>query len=144
MSVAAETRYALNKMNDSARKYQLGSLLNNSKNMIKCQYNFSTQGGAIGSINLLDEDGLPVTIPKNFIITRVIVDVLTAPTSSGAATVALKSKNAADLLAATAIASVTGIMNGVPQGSAGTAIKMTADTIPQITIAAFCADGWEN
>lgn len=137
MGIAAESKYALNRMNSAAQKYQLGTLVNNNVNVYKGVYDFSVKGGATGSINLVDDDGANVVLPKNFIVQRVLIYVVTAVTSGGAATIAFKSKGAGDLLGATAKTSFTlgALIDGVPTGGASTAIVMTADTTPQITIA---------
>lgn len=89
-------------------------------------YDFALHGGAIGTIQL------PLVIPDNAIITECIVDVLTDPASGGAATIALGLNTTTDLLAATAIASVTGIVVAKAQAAA---FKLTAERNLQITIA---------
>lgn len=102
--------------------------------IFKGVFDFAVQGGATGNINLYDAryspgklaaaDFVPLIIPYNFLICNVVIDVLTAPTSTGSATIALSSGvTAADLLAATAKASFTGTFAGIPEG-AGTAIKV--------------------
>ena len=135
---SANTIYELNKMNNLAKKYSLGTLLgaqqdildNIQERVVKAQYDFATLGGAVGDISL------GVVIPVDAIITDVVIDVLTAPTSGGAATIAVKAQTAADLLAATAIASVTGILQGVPTaGTIASAIKTTAARTVTITVA---------
>jgi hypothetical protein len=109
--------------------------LHKTTNVVKAKYSFAVQGGAIGDVTLVDDDGNAVVIPDNALIMQVIVDVLTAPTSGGSATVALKAQSAADLLGATAIASITGVVAGVPVDSAATSIKLTADRTVKATIA---------
>ncbi|MFG6101193.1 hypothetical protein U2F10_02995 [Leptothoe sp. EHU-05/26/07-4] len=89
-------------------------------------YDFSIHGGAIGTITM------PLTTPDNAIITECIVDVLTDPTSTGSATIALGLNTTTDLLAATAIASVTGIVVAKEQAAA---FKLTAERNLQLTIA---------
>lgn len=95
----------------------------------KVTYDFDVHGGAVGDI------ALDCTVPDNAVILDGIVDVLTPPTSGGAATVALKVEGAADLLGATAIASVTGLVDTVPNGTAANAIKTTADRVVTVTVA---------
>lgn len=107
-------------------KVRLGSELAKTKNVLKAQFDFSVLGGAQGSVTLKDEDGADATLPSGAIITRVWIDSITDPTSGGAATVALSSEGAADLLAATAIAGITGIIEGLPDGTAAQMIKLTA------------------
>lgn len=135
--LTAEKKYAIDRMNSTSIKHALGTELHKTKNSVKCTYDFTVQGGAIGSINLLDEDGVAVTIPSGAIITRTLIYVPVACTSGGSATIAVKSKSAADLKAATAYTSFTlaALLDGVPANTAATSIVMTADTIPAITIA---------
>ena len=89
-------------------------------------YDFSIHGGAVGTIQM------PLVVPDNSIITECMVDVLTDPTSGGSATIALGLDTTTDLLAATAIASVTGIVAAKAQAAA---FKLTADRNLQLTIA---------
>ena len=105
------------------------------KQILRALYNFATSGGAIGAINLLGDDGKPAVIPDNAIITKVLVDVITAPTSGGAATIALGANTTTDIKAATAIASYTGIVACVPVETAASCVKTTADRNVVATVA---------
>lgn len=98
-------------------------------------YDFSVLGGAIAALNLKNPAGTDAYLPKGAVITSCIIDVITAPTSGGSATIALSIQSAGDLKAATAIASYTGLVAGVPVGSAATSIKLTADAIVVATVA---------
>lgn len=118
---------------DSANKHAplegLGTAVNNNKNMYRFTYDFDVLGGAVGTVQLKDDQGLPAVLPAGAIIQRSYVDVVTAVTSGGAATVALRSVNAADILGATAIAGlVVGKVEGIQVGSMATAIKMPSTT----------------
>lgn len=95
----------------------------------KATYDFDKHGGAIGDISL------ELVLPNGAIIYDGVVDVLTAPTSGGSATVALKLQSSADLLGATAIASVTGLLNLIPASAVASAFKLTADRTLKVTIA---------
>lgn len=116
---------------------QVGTaLIKEKSHILKASYDFAKQGGLQGTISLLVEDGKPAKLPSRAIVKDVLIDVLTAPTSGGAATIALSTGQAAnDLKAATAIASYTGIVAGVPVGSAATSIKLTADRTPNMVVA---------
>jgi hypothetical protein len=110
---------------------KMGSLVvRRNKRLYKGCYDFGTQGGAIGTIALFDpvySKTQALVLPANFIVMQCIIDVITAPTSGGSATLALTSgQGAGDLLTATAKASFTGILAGVPVGTAATAIKIPA------------------
>jgi hypothetical protein len=128
----------LNKMNSMSSKVQLGTLLRNRKGTLKCILDVANvrQGGAVGDINLLDEDGNACVLPSGAIITQVYRDIVTAFTSAGGAgTVALKANTAADLLAAVDADTLSGVGAGVPVGTAATMVKLTADRTLKATVA---------
>lgn len=125
----------LSEANKAAPLEGLGTEVNRCKNMMVCVYDFAVLGGAVGDIGLLDDEGNAAMVPAKAIVTKVLVDTITAPTSGGLATVALKLVNAADLLGATAKASVTGILDGVPAETAATAVKNgAADSQVKVTV----------
>lgn len=137
-TITAEQEFAINRMNSVAQKHQLGSLLHKNVNVVVGKYSFAVQGGAVGTVNLLsdlNDSKSTITIPDNAVIKKVYIDVLTDPTSGGSATVAVRLQSAGDLKGATAIASFTGIMDGVPAGAAANMIKLSADRTLQATIA---------
>lgn len=86
----------------------------------------ATAGVAIGA------HGLGVTLPDNAIIRDSLVDVVTTFTSAtDAATIALHTQTAGDIVAAVAISAGSnpwdaGLHAGVPVGTAATSIKLTA------------------
>lgn len=122
--------YTLNRvLGHAAQKYSLGTVLRQAHNTAVGVYDFSATGGAQG------DHEVGITLPDNAIVTDVLFDVVTAPTSGGSATVAFKVQSAGDLKAATAIASWTGLLDGVPVSSAATAIKLTAQRKVYATIA---------
>lgn len=141
-----DAQFQLNRVtSEIAYKQQLGRLLiKHTQRLLKCTYDFTKQGGAISSINLLNEDGQKCIVPNKAIIRDVTIDVLTAGTTSASGTMALTAQTAGDLKAALAAASYTGIVAGIPVGTAATAIKMTADRTVLGTIAtgAFTAGKW--
>jgi hypothetical protein len=128
-------RHLLNRMNSTAAAVQLGKALADQKGCLRATYDFSTQGGAVSTINLKGSDGLDAKLPSGAVISEVLIDVVTAATSGGAATVALTAQVAEDLLAALAVASVTGLIAGIPVGTAATSIKLTAERTITTTIA---------
>ena len=89
-------------------------------------FDFDVHGGAIGTIEL------PGEIPANAVIVGAHVDVLTDPTSGGAATVALGLDTNVDLLAATAIGSVTGVVTAKTQSDT---LKIGSNQKIKVTIA---------
>lgn len=112
-------------------------VISNKVQLLKCTYSFAVQGGSsAAAINLKGPDGADCKLPLNAIVMEGLIDVLTAPTSSGSATVAVGTGQAAnDLKTATAKASFTGKLDVVPVWTAATAIKMTATRTPTVTIA---------
>jgi hypothetical protein len=113
----------------AARKYKLGTVLWQAHNTAVCVYDFATQGGAIGNINLLNEDlKTPCTLPGKAVVRNGFIDTNTAVTSGGSATISLSTgQAAADLLAATGKASFsTGELAIIPVvGTVSTYIKLT-------------------
>lgn len=101
-----------------------------AKHVVVAKYDYSKHGGAVGDITLDDS-----SLPLGAIITRVLIDAKTALTSGGAATIAVKSASAADLLGATAVASWTGLIDGIPVNTAATSIKLAADAQVKLTVA---------
>jgi hypothetical protein len=110
-------------------------MLRNCLQVMIAQYDFAVQGGAIGSVNLLGLDGKAAVLPQNAIIADSLIDVITPCTTSASGTIALTAQSAGDLKAALAAASYTGLVAGIPVGTAATSIKMTADRTLQATIA---------
>lgn len=117
------------------------------------QYDFAKDGGAISTKHNLrfpsDLGGSPsataATLPKGALVTGCYIDVITAGTTSASGTMALSTGQAAgDLKAALAAASYTGIVACIPVGTAATAIKLTADSVPYYAIAtgALTAGKW--
>lgn len=132
---AAQTE--INHVNpEIANKWQMGRLVTRqSERVLKCTYDFSKLGGAIGSVNLQNEDGKKCIVPNKAIIENALIDNITTATGNVGATIALTAQTAGDLKAATAFASYTGLLAGVPVDTAATAIKMTADRTVLATIA---------
>lgn len=88
-------------------------------------YDFAVDGGTVGDITLRGD-----TIPSGAVITDAILNVETALTSGGAATVAIKVESAADINAADAI-------SGAPWSTTGAKrTDFTATTAPIVTTAA--------
>lgn len=124
-----EMEFLKNNSGSFQELYQAGTYDHKQKKQVlRGKYDFAVSGGAVGTINLLDESGKALTLPKNAIITSAMIDVVTTFTSGGSATIALTANSAADIKAATAVASFSaGIMACIPVGSAATSIKLTAD-----------------
>lgn len=87
------------------------------------RYNFATDGGAQGDIDLTSA----AQIPANAVIMGGFVEVDTPPTSGGAGTVAIKVEGAADIVAAAAVSgapwSTVGRKSVIPVFTGATSVK---------------------
>lgn len=124
----------ITKFNQEAPFEGMAYAVHQSSGVIKCVYDFAVLGGAVSTISLVDDLGNAAVLPNKALITRAVIDWVTTATSGGSATVALQSKTAADILAATAVASCTGFLDGVPDGTAAHFVKLTADTTIKVVI----------
>lgn len=85
-------------------KREAAVLAKGAKQIVVCKYKFSNDGGAVGNILF------GAILPANSVVTNVISDEISNVTSGGAATIQLLS-GSTELLAATAIASFSGIVD---------------------------------
>ena len=95
------------------------------------EYDFATDGGAVSTITLRGSGALGSQIPPGAVSTGGYVEVDTAVTSGGAATVAITTgEGAGDLVAAAAVSgapwSTTGRKSIVPAGTGATSVKTSA------------------
>lgn len=104
--------------------HKLGGGLGRTK-VATGMYDFAVDGGAVGDITLRGG-----TLPSGAIIIDSLIDVDTALTSGGAATVAIKAESAADINAADAISGAPWSTTGAKRGD------LTATTAPVKTTAA--------
>lgn len=107
----------------------IGLDLHKTKNVLKVPFGFAVQS-VFGSTYALNDDvGNPAIIPAKALIQRAYLDCYTAYTGP-TATVAfgITGSNSA-LLAATAVASLTGLVEGVPTNTMSTAVKVGATAV---------------
>lgn len=101
------------------------------------EYDFAVDGGAVGSITLRGIGS--AAIPSGAIVLDTVIEVLTVPTSGGAATAALQVEAANDVVNAAVISgapwSTTGRKAGIPV-SAATSVKTTAARTPALVVGA--------
>lgn len=122
-----------NNMGGVASEVQLGTLLQQTKNMQVATFD-ATSGKGIGAYNL------DISLPIGSVVKKVWYDVITTFTSStDAATIALNTQTANDLVTAVAISDGTnpwdaGIHDGIPVYTAATAIKLTAARTVTVTV----------
>jgi hypothetical protein len=92
----------------------------------RARYDFATEGGAVSTIGLTGS----LLIPQGAVILGGFVDVIVAPTSGGAGTLAIQIEGANDIVAAAAISgapwSTTGRKSVVPAFTGATTVKTTA------------------
>jgi hypothetical protein len=102
------------------------------------RYKFSEDGGAIGAHDLARDP-----LPSGAILTGARVDVITPPTSAGAATIALSLEGAGDLQAAAPIGGVPWADAEVTPLAGTNVIKTTAPRRITATIGAFALTAGE-
>ena len=102
----------------------------NVKRTARATYDFSVLGGAVSAI------GLGVTLPDNAIITRSWIDITTGMTSSGgSATFALSVEGANDIISAVDADTLSGLNEGIQDGTAAAMVKTTSAQELTMTIA---------
>ena len=100
----------------------------------RAYYDFATDGGAVGAINLRGDK-----LPAGAVIVNSLIDVVTPVTSGGAATVSLGTEAATDIRAAATLATAPALGTAAtPRGAvtgSSAAVKLTADRHVVATIA---------
>lgn len=111
-------------------------VISNRVSLLKCVLNVPVTGGSSTvAIKLKAVDGSNCELPNKSIVVDSLIDVITTPVTSGATNISFGTgQSTTDIKGATAKASYTGLLAGVPVGTAATAIKMTADRIPIATV----------
>lgn len=111
------------------QKIRLGTQLIDYKvQVLKAVYDFSVLGGASGSTYVLkDSGGGSATLPAGALIQRVLFDVINAPVGAGSSIAVGTESTPANFKAATAVGTWTGRLDGVPVGSAATAVKLSSE-----------------
>lgn len=99
------------------------------------EYDFAVDGGAAGTLTLRGDN----SIPAGSVIMGGYLEVLTAVTSGGAATIGVSSEGASDLVAAAAVSgapwSTTGRKSLIPVFTGATTVKTTVARSLAIVIA---------
>lgn len=115
-------------------------VISNKVQVLKCQYSFATVGGSSSTaIRLNAVDGSQCMLPTKAIVYGALIDVVTAVTSGGSATVSIGTGKAGsnnDILVATGKASLGAVLvqPTALARNASTAIKMSADSYPNMAI----------
>ena len=106
----------------------------NQPKHLSFKYSFADDGGDVGAITLNDESGTAQTIPANAIVTNATIEIETAVTSGGSATVAFGLLANTDAFkAATGKASLT--LDAVFAGTNDLPLKVSVDTPVIATVA---------
>lgn len=133
-----DSEFTLNKAApDAMAKYQLGSLVVGQKKwVLKGTYDFSLQGGAGSTTyNLRNQYANALKLPKGAIIHNCVIDVVTAPTTAGSASITIGTgQSTNDLKVSASTGTFSGLMACVPVGTAATSIKLTADRTPTLSV----------
>jgi hypothetical protein len=100
---------------------------------VHAEYDFAADGGVQGDIAMRGQK-----VPQGVAIVDSLIKVLTAPTSGGAATIAIKTEGAADVQSAAAISGAPWSTLGSKRGTLDadtTPVTTTAERTPTITVA---------
>ena len=134
------TRDALDSAATAGPAVQIGTqLVRNKLHVLRATYSYAVQGGSsLADINLLDSNGKVAKLPVGAIVREVLIYNRTAATTaSQPAPIAISLQSAGDLKAATAYTAFTGLLAGIPIGTAATAILLTAERSLTMDIATF-------
>lgn len=106
-----------------------------SVKLARGDYSFAVDGGAVSTIALTGAS----VLPAGALILSAYIEVTTAPTSGGAATIAVQAESAGDVQAAAAISgapwSTTGLKLSSARTRAAAPLKLTAASDISIVIA---------
>lgn len=115
----------------------LAMVAHKAKCVLKCVFDASIVANrTVAAHALVDDLGNTATLPKGAIVTRTYWNAVVAVTSGASATLAFDLLTAADLLAATAKAtlSLAALGEGIQDGTVTHFLQCTADTIPTATV----------
>lgn len=108
-------------LNNSSPTEGCGTVLNQTKNLMKAFASFALYTGAVASYNISDDQSNPAILPLNAYVTNVVAIVATTLASGASGALALTSQlNAADLMVAKTVMAAGTIYAGVPVGTAAT------------------------
>lgn len=116
------------------QKIKLGSqLVDNKVQVLRAILDVTTIGGVASgsSVTLKDPEGGDATLPDNAIVRQVFIDTITAAASGSGSTPTVSfgtDSTPTNFKAATGFTSYSGIVAGIPVGTAATAVKMSADS----------------
>lgn len=135
-------------------RVSLGTQITDKKvHILRAQWDHAVQGSTTGSISLYDLDGKPAKLPINSIVTDCLIDVKTAITLNSSFAVnapyfafSTGVDGVKDLkanLPASAL-STTSPIACLPVGTAATAIRITTESTPILTITSASHSAWSS
>ena len=133
-------------------RVKLGTQITDKKvHILRAQWDHAVSGSTTGSINLLDLDGKAAKLPINAIVTDCLIDVKTAITLNSTFAVnapyfALKTgvDGVQDLKANVPASALSGVVACIPVGTAATAIRITTESTPVLTITSASHSAWSS
>ena len=133
-------------------RVSLGTQITDKKvHILRAQWDHAVQGSTTGSISLYDLDGKPAKLPINSIVTDCLIDVKTAITLNSTFAVnapyfALKTgvDGVQDLKANVPASALSGVVACIPVGTAATAIRITTESTPVLTITSASHSAWSS
>lgn len=127
-------------------KYRLGDKLEKETDLsLKAQWKYSRDGGAIGTIKLINPlTGTQAVLPQYAIVRNCVIDVVTTTSEGAGASFSVSTGQATgDLKASAQASSYTGQVACIPVGTAATAVKLTADSNMSIAVGTATLTGGE-
>jgi len=130
-NIQLQEKKNLDTMNSLSANAALGSLIANAmgrKRSLKAIFDFNTNGGLIGTYQLLDQYGVQILIPANAIISKVMLDFEIPLTSlGGTAAISLQVESAQDVLASALVNTLANRVDGIQTGNAAQTVKTSVD-----------------
>lgn len=133
-------------------RVSLGTQITDKKvHILRAQWDHAVQGSTTGSISLYDLDGKPAKLPINSIVTDCLIDVKTAITLNSSFAVnapyfafSTGVDGVNDLKANVPASALSGVVSCIPVGTAATAIRITTESTPILTITSASHSAWSS
>lgn len=133
-NITARQQFLLNAAPAPLATARLGDLVNKTQNLVRVTWDYTVDGGAVGTIS----PSRGAVLPASAIITRAWFNTLTTLVAgSGTPTIAWNSEGAGDIYAAATYANFTAanFVAGIEDGTTTHSLKMLADRTVKMTIA---------
>lgn len=140
-NISADNEFLLNRgLGEVGNKTQVGTLINQTSTQLIAKYSYAVQGGStaadISLLRDLNDSTSYAYLPDNAIIRNVSLEILTAPSSAGLDTIAIRVDGAADLFPVTSGHTMgAGFRVGTPVlGTTTTWVKLSATSIVKLRL----------